>query len=244
MTQKAKIFSVTILFVVTFLQLSNAIHPDTRCSLADSPCLTKQTQKKLKEFVNGNPKLGIQPLDKVPLDPIIVAADNFFFNWTDVKAGGLKNAIIDNVSINMDLKTMRVLFHTDIILEFYSVLDGVLLSVLPVNGSGRGDLTLKTMQMEILFVFDIIKDENGKDVMDLKTYYYGYDTADGVISRLENLYNGDKKKSDLLHNLVNESWRIMVSNFGAFFQRKITSKIFDAVKIFMRSRPLEELALY
>ncbi|XP_069357570.1 uncharacterized protein [Maniola hyperantus] len=242
--QETNICSI-ILFVVTVIQLSGAIHPhNIKCSLDDSPCLTKRTQKYVKDFANGNPKLGINPLDKLPLEPIIVAADNFVFNWTDVKAGGLKNAIIDNVSINMDLKTIRVLFHTDLILEFYSVLDGVLLSVLPVSGSGRGDLTLKTMQMEILFVFDIIKDENGKDVMELKTYYYGYNTVDGVISRLENLYDGDKKKSDQLHNLVNESWRIMVNNFGAFFQRKVTSKIFDAVKIFMRSRPLEELALY
>ncbi|CAH2229099.1 jg2544 [Pararge aegeria aegeria] len=129
-------------------------------------------------------------------------------------------------------------------MRFNYVMDGLLLSIFPVFGNGKGELILNKMQMELLFVFDIVKDNNGKDIMDLKKYYYGYDTLNGIQGRLDNLYNGDKKKSEVFHKIANESWRVMSANFGKSFQGKITSLLFEAVKLYMRSRPLEELALY
>ncbi|XP_034829450.2 uncharacterized protein [Maniola hyperantus] len=183
-------------------------------------------------------------MDKLPVDHVINDLDNLHFNWSDVMVGGLQNAVIDDLKIHVELKTIRVLFHTNLNMEFNYVMDGVVLSVFPVFGTGKGELKLKNIIMEMLFIFDIVKDDNGKDIMDLKNYYYGYETVDGIEAYFDNLYNGDKKKSEIFHNIVNESWMIMNANFGKSFQRKITSKIFAAVKIYMRSHPLEELALY
>lgn len=54
------------------------------------------------------------------------------------------------------------------------------------------------LQVEIIIPFDIVKNEEGKDVMDLKSYYFGADAIDGVYYFLENLFNGDKVKSEFV----------------------------------------------
>ncbi|XP_052741064.1 uncharacterized protein LOC128198678 [Bicyclus anynana] len=156
----------------------------------------------------------------------------------------MKNAIFDKVSVNQQLKYIRVLFHTTMVMELDYKCDGVLLSLLRVYGDGKGNITLNDIQMEILFMYDIVKDDNGKDVMDLHTYYYGANSVGGVRYYFSNIFDGDVKKSELLLNILNESWRIIMGNFGGYFNRKITDKLFEVLKIYMRSCALEELALY
>ncbi|XP_023934159.2 uncharacterized protein LOC112043112 [Bicyclus anynana] len=143
----------------------------------------------------------------------------------------------------MDLKTIRLLFNATLRMKFDYVMDGLLLSLFPVYGSGKGELRLEKMQMEMLLVFDIIKNDNGEDVINLKTYYFGYDTAGGVNAHFDNAFNGDKKKSEVFHKLINRSWRVMMANFAIVFQNKITQKLFDGGKKFLLSYDLADLVV-
>lgn len=45
-----------------------------------------------------------------------------------------------------------------------------------------------------MIFFDVTKID-GKDVLDLKAYFYGFEVKDGVVYEFTGLYNGDKKKS-------------------------------------------------
>lgn len=47
-------------------------------------------------------------------------------------------------------------------------------------------------------VFDITKNNEGKDIIDMKSYKYGYDVKDGANFYLGNLFNGNKAASKLL----------------------------------------------
>lgn len=49
--------------------------------------------------------------------------------------------------------------------------------------------------------FEIIKDAQGKNVMNLKSFEYNYDVIKYAQYHLENLYNGDKKLSKCEGNL-------------------------------------------
>ncbi|XP_023934152.2 uncharacterized protein LOC112043106 [Bicyclus anynana] len=222
--------------------------PDTeiavKCALNDSVCLTQQAQNTLQLFVEGIPELGIKKIDKLYIDDVIVQIPKFSYAWVNITIAGMRNAIIDKVSINQDLKYIRVLFHTTMIMEFDYICDGILMSLFYIFGDGKGHVTLKDMQMEILFVYDIIKDHNGKHIMDLKTYYYGFDPVGGVDYYFTNLFNGETERTKLLLDLMNESWRIIVAYFSGYFNKKITDKFFTTLQIYMRSRPLQEYALY
>lgn len=54
-------------------------------------------------------------------------------------------------------------------------------------------------QVEMLCTFEIIKNEQGKDVMDLQSFLFGADAIDGVQQNLENLFNGNKTMSEYLY---------------------------------------------
>lgn len=49
---------------------------------------------------------------------------------------------------------------------------------------------------------------------------------------------------DMFHELVNKNWRIAVANYGKFVIIKVMEDIFQALKTYMRSQPLEDIALY
>ncbi|XP_023934080.2 circadian clock-controlled protein daywake [Bicyclus anynana] len=251
--KKSEIFIILVLHIVTFVQLSHNKLVDSevavkcaavKCALNDSVCLTKQAQNTLQSFVKGIPELGIQKIDKLHIDDVIVHTPKFHYAWVNITVAGMKNAIFDKVSINREFKYIRVLFHTNMVMEFDYKCDGILLSLLRVYGDGIGNITLNDIQMEILFMYDIVKDDNGKDIMDLHTYYYGANSAGGVRYYFSNIFDGDVKKSELLLDTMNESWRIFMSNFGGYFNRKITDKLYYALKIYLRSCPLEEIAQY
>ncbi|XP_052741097.1 uncharacterized protein LOC112043059 [Bicyclus anynana] len=213
-----------------------------KCSLNDSVCLTKEAQKTLQEFAEGIPALGIKKVGKIHLDPIRVKLPNFKYNWTEVTVAGLENAIFDHISFDMELNVFRILIHSDIVIEFNNDVIGTVLFMY-VYGGGPSKITLKNMQIEILFKFDIIN-ENGKDYMDITSYFHALDLVDGAHYQFSNINDGDKRFNDKLHRTLNENWRIVVANFGGYVNKKLVDKMYDTVKIYMRSTPLKDLALY
>lgn len=49
---------------------------------------------------------------------------------------------------------------------------------------------------------------------------------------------------DMFHDIVNKNWRIAVANYGRFVTIEVMEDIFQAIKMYMRSQPLEDVALY
>ncbi|XP_052742451.1 circadian clock-controlled protein daywake-like [Bicyclus anynana] len=214
-----------------------------KCALEDSECIIKQAQAALPSFVQGIPELGIKKLDKLHMDKITIDIPGIFSELTNVEIGGLSNAIIDDISINVPYKIMRISFNTDLNTECDYKLNGTLFGF-PIFGNGKGHFSLKNLQIEMIIIFDIIKSDQGKDILDFKSYMYGADAIDGLHSHFENMYNGDKEKSDMYHELVNKNWRLIVTNYGRYFTPLVVKEMYEGVKTAMCSRNLEDLALY
>lgn len=51
----------------------------------------------------------------------------------------------------------------------------------------------ENVQIQVTYTFDIIKDKNGKDLIDLKTQKFAYDVKDNAHFYLGNLFNGNKE---------------------------------------------------
>ncbi|XP_045776070.1 circadian clock-controlled protein daywake-like [Maniola jurtina] len=185
----------------------------------------------------------MKKLDRLHLEDINVKTPDLIYQLWNIRISGFNNTIIDDFSIHLPYKIIRANFHTTLMVDSDYKVDGLMFG-LPVIGEGKSAIILKNLQMEMIFIFDIMKNEHGKDIFDIKKYFYGADAIDGVYTYLGNMYNGDKKQSDAFHEIMNKNWRTVVANFGRFFTTKISDDIFQAFQKFMRSRAIEDYAEY
>ncbi|XP_039758854.1 circadian clock-controlled protein daywake-like [Pararge aegeria] len=226
-----------------------------KCSLQDAACIKKQAQLALPSFTEGVPELEIQSFNKMHIKDIVFESTDMNYELRNIEIGGFNDTIIDDISINMPFKLMRLSFHTTLKVDCDYKLDGLLFGV-PAFGEGKAYITLNNMKVEMILIFDIVKNEQGKDIMDIKTHIFGANAIGGVHTQLDNMFNGDKDKSkffflisltaisgEIFHALINENWRPIIANFGRSFSPTIIKGIFEAIKTYMRSRPLEDLAL-
>ncbi|CAH2267223.1 jg14694 [Pararge aegeria aegeria] len=245
--QKNLDFSIFIGLVLffTLAQYVLAVYPlsHEKCNLQDSDCLRKQAQATVRAFVEGVPEHGIKKLDKMEMDHVEVKAHKLHYEMWNTTVEGFNNTIIDDISIQKELKIMHISFHTNLVVTCDYNADGEVFAM-PINGNGKAELIMNNLQVDLVILFDIVKNDEGKDIMDLKTYFFGADAVDGVHYYFENLFNGDKVKGDKALAFMNKSWRTIVANYGRFFTIKVMDDIFEAIKIYMRSCPLEDLALY
>ncbi|XP_069357972.1 uncharacterized protein [Maniola hyperantus] len=176
------------------------------------------------------------------IDSVVINRDGLIYEIRNITVDGLKNAIIENVWIDTYVKYIHVTFHTTYILDCYYKADGYLFSF-PVHGDGKAHIVKENVVTELVLLFDIKKNEDEKDFINLKAYRYGFDQLNGTVYRFENLFNGDKVKSDIAHDLVNRNWRTTSGSFGRCLFDKVNDKIFNAIKTYLRSFPLEDIAI-
>ncbi|XP_045457509.1 circadian clock-controlled protein daywake-like [Melitaea cinxia] len=215
----------------------------TKCSMQDSECLTSEGQKFVRTFVNGIPESHVEKLDEMFIETIEINTDAVDHELQNVKITGLKDAKINDISFDNNFKLMRVSFDANLTTNSEYTLDGVLFRQ-PISGTGTTTYHIKNIQVDMLILYDIIETENGKHRMKVRRYRSGFTVKTGVDYEYRNLFNGDKKKNEAVHDILNKNWVTITSLFGNKFYYKIFDNIFDAIKAFTRSYDLEDLFLY
>ncbi|CAH2229100.1 jg2545 [Pararge aegeria aegeria] len=214
--------------------------PDRQCSLQNSTCLTRRANIVKTYFLGGIPEYGNIKLDKLMIDDVEINKFGLMYTMKNVEVEGLKNAVIDNLSIDMDLKIMRISIQTDFVISSDYAADGVLLSI-PVVGKGRSNTKMNDIKLEMLIMFDIIKNPEGKKYMQLQRYFSGFDVIGDIQFNYANAFNNDEKKSKKLHSFLNECWRTIITNFGPQYFEKITDKIYSVLKFYWDSQYIKEI---
>ncbi|CAB3254680.1 unnamed protein product [Arctia plantaginis] len=237
----AKLNTFFLLLLQATLILSE-LPPIQKCSLGDSDCLQKSAQNVVSVFSGGIPELSVEPLEPVHIDIINIDLSGLKLTVKDAEIKGLSKSTIDKVQFDSSKKVMQFAFNVPIVLKGKYKASGKLL-ILPI--SGDGDITLKIKKIEIFLtmVYEIIKNENGKDVIDLKSYKFTYENRVNTHFKLTNLFNGNKVLSDAMHSFMNDQWAAITQEFGIPMLEKPVKKIFNAIKTYLRSQPLEEIAI-
>ncbi|XP_053604488.1 circadian clock-controlled protein daywake-like [Plodia interpunctella] len=217
--------------------------PMQKCKIDDSPCMKTAAQSMVPTLAAGMPETDMEPLDVMRVDTIKVDLAGLKLVIKDADIKGLKKATIDKISLDMVKKELNLMYHADIVLKGQYKASGRLL-ILPISGDGDTVIKLKNLQIEMMIPFEIIKDENGKDVLDLKSYKFKYDVKTNVNFHMTNLFNGNKVLSDTMHTFMNENWKALSVEFGTPMLESPNSKIFGVIKKFLRSKPLEDLVTY
>ncbi|CAH2084028.1 unnamed protein product [Euphydryas editha] len=240
------IFSYLSIFVVA-LQLSSILAAPqvsyTKCSMQDSECLTREGQALLNQFSNAIPEYHVEKLDEMFIDTIEIITDGVDHELQNVKISGLRNAKINDISFDNNFKIMRLSFAANLTTNADYILDGVLFKQ-PIVGTGTTTISIKNIQIEMLILYDIVENENGKHTLKIRRYRSGFTIKDGVEYQYNNLFNGDKQKNEVVNALLNKNWVTITDVFGNKFYYKIIDKIFEAIKAYARSHYLEDLFLY
>ncbi|KOB68961.1 Juvenile hormone binding protein-like protein [Operophtera brumata] len=125
---------------------------------------------------------------------------------------------------------MQLVFHADVTMRGKYKASGKLL-ILPISGDGDTVMKIKNCQIVVDMPFEISKNKDGKDVMNLKSYKYRFDVRDGAHYQLSNLFNGNKVLSDSLHNFMNANWKTMTLEFGLPIFDKPVQKIYNSAQV-------------
>ncbi|XP_039754908.1 circadian clock-controlled protein daywake-like [Pararge aegeria] len=235
-------YSLFVLMQLSLIYGSPVIIP-YKCLLWDSSCLTASAQAAVRSFTSGIPELGIERLDTMFIDGLHIDQDGYKADWNNIYLQGMRNTIVDKLSIDMNSKVLRLLFHTNLSLKAHYVKQGYLLS-LPVSGDGEVAMQMQNVHMEFVIPFEIIKNVKGRDIMDLKGYQYWYDIKDGVDVHFGNLYYGNNELSRKMHTLIQQNWKLLTVKYGRYLFDKSNDKIFNAIRNYMHSRPLDTVTLY
>ncbi|KAI5634383.1 hypothetical protein NE865_12931 [Phthorimaea operculella] len=116
--------------------------PVKKCKISDSVCLKNSAQNAIPVFVAGMQSAGAEVLDPMKLDLIKVDLAGLKMNMDNVIVKGLKRAVIDKISVDMDKKQALLSWDTDTLTKGHYKASGRLL-ILPISGDGEMAIKLR-----------------------------------------------------------------------------------------------------
>ncbi|CAH2103927.1 unnamed protein product [Euphydryas editha] len=189
---------------------------------------------------NEGPTTNSLQFGVVKFDSYKINKEGWILDLKNIEFKGMDEAILDGFSLNFVENILLITFHTDLIVTYDYKTSGYLL-LKPIFGEGLLTASLGNTQISMSIPFDF-EEINGKKSMKLKEFHIGYDIRNKTGLHFSNLYNGDKKLSDLMHSLINENWTYVLSHFGNDFMDKFAEPIFNVFKNYMLANTLRDFS--
>lgn len=185
--------------------------------------------------------MGSESLEPVHIDHIYIDLAGLQLTLRDSKISGLSKSVIDNIHFDGSNKVLQFAYHVaPIILRGKYKAEGRLL-ILPIEGDGDVTIKIRNLKLFMTMPYEIIKNENGKDVINLKSYKYTHENKENTHFKLTNLFKGNKALSDAMHKFMNEQWSLISDQFATPIMDRPLQKIFTAIQTYLRSQPLENI---
>ncbi|XP_075975167.1 circadian clock-controlled protein daywake-like [Anticarsia gemmatalis] len=234
----------TILFLTLQATIVLSALPQVdKCSLSDAGCLKTSAQKIVTAFTAGIPEVGSETLEPIHVKTIKIDLSGLKLTVKDAVITGLGTSKIENLVFDTDKKIVKLTFvSTPIELKGQYKAAGRLL-ILPISGDGDVTIFIDKLVLHMDMPYEITKNENGKDAIELKSYKYTYENTVRTHFTLTNLFNGNKELSDTMHTFMNENWQAISQEFGNPMLEKPMQKIFTAIRKFLLAQALEDIAV-
>lgn len=200
------------------LKLPHYIKPCSRNDPNFNACAKQHAIQAIPQFINGDPKYRVPPLDPILIEELSVSqgSSNFGLSFVARNATlwGLKDVQVKDIRI--DLQKQRIeydLFFPQLDIQFRYNVSGKVL-ILPITGNGQGSILMKDSSVNIGYNYDRKrKESNGKDYVIPKDLELDFDPK-GMTIHLENLFNGDKFLGDNMNSFLNENWKDVLADVG------------------------------
>ncbi|XP_014241740.1 protein takeout [Cimex lectularius] len=214
------------------------------CRRSDSKmneCLKVATKNAIQDLKNGNPQLGVLPLDPLRFDRLILDQGSgpvsIKLDFRNLDLIGISSAKVEKMKAdwaNYNLEAEVTFGKKIMLLGDYTISGKVL--VLPITGAGKCNLTFDNFVAKLA--------AKGREVVKGNQKYMQVDKFTVAIetSRLHvylaNLFNGDKTLGNQMNIFLNENWQDILkelkptisSAFGAAF-KEIANRVFSKIPI-------------
>ncbi|KAK9504722.1 hypothetical protein O3M35_010989 [Rhynocoris fuscipes] len=202
-------------------------------------CLKGAIENAIHELGDGNPSLGVLPMDPFHFDAITINQGtgpvSIKLDYSDLDVTGLKNIKVNVVRNDWQQMDIETVIPTQLVLEGKYRIDGKVL-VLPISGTGHCKIIFDNYKAKSHLKFKEFE-KNGKQYYELSAFDFDFD-ADNVHIQFDNLFNGDKALGDNMNAFLNENWREILQElkpaisraFGAAF-REVGNRVFSKVPI-------------
>lgn len=202
-------------------------------------CLKEAIEEAIHELADGNPSLGVLPMDPFHFDAISIDQGHgpvsIKLDYNDLDVTGVKDLVIKNVKTDWKEMHLDTEIPTKLVLDGKYKIDGKVL-VLPIRGEGHCKIVFtKYTSFAQLKLREVEK--NGKHFYEITSFEFDFD-ADGVHIQFDNLFNGDKALGDNMNVFLNENWKEILQElkpaisgaFGAAF-KEVGNRVFSKIPI-------------
>ncbi|XP_049872279.1 circadian clock-controlled protein daywake-like [Pectinophora gossypiella] len=214
--------------------------PIEKCKLSDSACLLTTAQVAVPVFTSGMPEIGAESLDPMQIDHIIIDLAGLKADISNSTVKGMKESNITMINVDTTKMQLLVSWECDVIMKGNYKASGHLL-IIPVSGDGDITLQLYKLHIDMTTNYNISKNDDGKDFMDLMNYKFTFDVKRIPRIDITNLFNGNKGLSDTLFTFVSQNWKLLSREFGRPMLIKPIKKVYETLKLYLKSQPLDDL---
>nr|ALT31633.1 odorant-binding protein 3 [Cnaphalocrocis medinalis] len=232
----------SVLILSTVLLSSDAAFVDTlkKCGKNDGECHREMIQNVLKEAS----KPGIQELNIPPFDPVVLKDVSIpILNVVDLELAdgvvrGMRNCVVNSFVTAMEKGKASMDITCDLVVKGkYKAFSNspLVKSVLGADKlRGDGNAKLKIEQLNVKFDFHFfIEERDGETYIKCKDKKldYKYEVKGKVVFAADHLYLDDKDASEVIVNLLNQNWRLVVESAG----QQLMGRAMDRIKVFFTS---------
>uniref|UniRef100_A0A8D8Q441 Protein takeout n=1 Tax=Cacopsylla melanoneura TaxID=428564 RepID=A0A8D8Q441_9HEMI len=179
-------------------------------------CILRRLKEAQPNVIAGFPKYRIPSLDPLKVTQITLGTGNqqvgLSLMFSDVLVHGLRT--VDVYKTKVDLEKGHCILYwrnpTGVNLIGQYVMDGKIL-VLPIKGSGDGNITMKDLSGDYSFNYELVK-KNNKRYGKITTSKMNMNVGKAYF-KFQNLFNGDRVLGEQMNNFMNENYAEVVREF-------------------------------
>ncbi|KAJ4448243.1 hypothetical protein ANN_10257 [Periplaneta americana] len=200
------------------------------CSQHDpniNACAKKHGIEAIPHFLNGDPKYKVPSLLPLRVDKLSVTHEKSNLGLsslvvTDAVISGIENVQLEDIRIDLSKRHIEIdLFFPSIDIDMKYNIEGKAL-ILPITGSGPGNMSLKNVTTGVDFDFKLVwNNATGLDHAIPQHPVFKFD-AGRIFVHLENLFNGDKFLGEAMNAFLNENWKELRREFGPALKEAIS----------------------
>ncbi|XP_028160356.1 uncharacterized protein LOC114352813 [Ostrinia furnacalis] len=216
----------SLVVLCTVLVFSSAAFVDNipKCSIKDSDCQRQSLQYVIREASKtGIPEVQIAPFDPLELQQgiDIPIQDIVQLHFSDGVVKGLGKCLVNDFVTKIEQGQASLDITCNITVKGHYKANSsspVIKSLLggeSVHGDGRAKVKIEKLNLKFDFNFYVEK-------RDGETYFkrkgekvnYKYDVLGQVQFAADHLYLGERDASELLTNMLNQNWRLVMQSVG------------------------------
>ncbi|CAG4930528.1 unnamed protein product [Colias eurytheme] len=235
---------VNFIYIVGFIVFCNAasvsyIKP---CKPTDNACMLASAQSAVGYVAAGIKEFGVISSDPLSIDDVRNDDANLKMGFRNMKIVGASKCKIESVTRDLDKSTVTITVECPLKANGQYDLKGKMLFF---EAYGDGDFEIKTNRVKITVVQKIktVQGADGKKHWKITGFDYSYDLVEKVDIRFDNLFDGDETRAKPILEIMNHSWKEMVTEVGGPIIKELLGEIVGIINKFYHAVPAENFEI-